>query len=71
MKDLKNIKVGGLSEAFFFSFNISDEKSKQLVSHGVVFLSVVRPDAERLNLLTEESDPRVADLVKYIKANFK
>ena len=60
----------GMSDPFFFSFNILKEKSHLMVAHGVVFTSLVLHADTKIELLTEDRDPRVSELLKFIWHNF-
>ena len=62
-------KVRGLSDPFFFCFNITPN-DKIMIAHGVCFVSLVLHTDHEMNLLTEDRDPRVLQLIKYIQSNF-
>ena len=60
----------GMSEPFPFSFTIT-KPDKVMVCHSVIFTSYeVRDGNAQIGLLADDSDPRMAHLLKYIWSNF-
>ena len=63
------VDVRGMSDPFFFSFNII-QHSNIMVCHGICFTSLVMHPEAKIELLTEDRDPRVEHLLKFIWSNF-
>jgi hypothetical protein len=62
-------KLRGMSEPFPFSFTTTNDNT--LVCHSVIFTSYeVRDGDAKIGLLSEDSDPRMAHLLKYVWSNF-
>lgn len=59
----------GMSKPYFFCFNVQ-ERGNILVAHAVVFTSLILPPSTKIEFLQEGDDPRVAEFIRYINANF-
>lgn len=60
----------GMSDPFFFSFNILPGQSHLMVAHGICFVSLVMHGETKIELLTEDRDIRCEHLIKFIWSNF-
>jgi len=80
--ELKDLR--GMSDPFFFAFNILDERQDKvqnmlspgspeptsMLCHGVIFTSYIIPGEGTMKLCDLDDDPRMRAFVKYVWSNF-